>query len=97
MTNNQIIANEVITNGLMTENEVIEMFEAGYRLPFHTYAEWARMGYQVQKGSKAVIKTMLWKPITKTDKETGEKETKMIMVKAALFSNEQVAKIKPLI
>lgn len=94
MTNNQIIAREVITNGLMTENEVIATFEAGYRLPFHTYAEWSRMGYQVQKGSKAVIKTMLWKPIVKTDKETGEKETTMIMVKAALFSNEQVAKIE---
>ena len=93
MTNNQIIANEVITNGLMTENEVIEMFEAGYRLPFHTYAEWARMGYQVQKGSKAVIKTMVWKPVIKENEE-GEKETKMIMVKAALFSNEQVAKIE---
>lgn len=94
MTNNEIIANEVIFNELMTEEEVIATLEAGYRLPFHTYAEWQRLGYQVQKGEKAVIKTRLWKPITKKDEETGDNKTKMILVKAALFSNEQVAKIE---
>ena len=94
MTNNQIIFNEVVANGIMTENEALEILESGYRLPVHTYAEWQRMGYQVQKGEKAAIKTKLWKPVTKKDKETDEKEIKMIMVTAALFTNKQVAKIE---
>lgn len=97
MTNNQIIFNEVIANEIMTEAEAIAILESGYRLPVHTYAEWQRTGYQVQKGQKAKIKTMLWKPVTKKAKtENEEDETKMIMVKASLFTADQVAKIETL-
>jgi hypothetical protein len=56
----------------------------------YTFAEWQERGYKIIKGSKAVITTSLWKPVTKTNKETGKTETHFISVKANLFSREQV-------
>lgn len=96
MTNNEIIFNEVVMNGIFTEDEAINMIQNYGSLPIHTYTAWQAMGYQVQKGEKAAIKTMLWKPVKdkKASEETGEEKTKMIMVKAALFTFEQVAKIE---
>lgn len=55
-----------------------------------TFAEWQQRGYKVIKGQKALINTTLWKPVVKTNKETGAEEKQYIMVKASLFSAEQV-------
>ena len=94
MTNEKIIINEAIRHEIYTEHEVIEILKTGANLPIHTYAAWRSMGYQVQKGEKAAIKTKLWKPVTKKNKESEENEVKMIMVNAALFTKEQVQKIE---
>lgn len=62
--------------------------------PIHTYATWKTLGYQVQKGQKAVAGFKIWKHTAKEDKETGKTETKMFMTKAYFFTAAQVAPIK---
>ncbi len=59
----------------------------------HTYNAWKALGFQVQRGQKAVAKFTIWKHATKTDKETGEEESKMFMKTAAFFSASQVEPI----
>lgn len=59
----------------------------------HTYTAWKALGYQVQKGQKAVASFKIWKHTTKEDKETGKKESNMFMTKAFFFTAAQVAPI----
>ena len=82
MTNNEIIAMEKINNNLHPDTEL------------HTYAIWKSLGYQVQKGQKALVSTKLWKMVDVTNKKSGKKEEKMILCNASLFSYEQVKKIE---
>jgi uncharacterized protein (DUF1684 family) len=56
----------------------------------YTFAEWQSKGMKVKKGEKAIINTRLWKPVTTTDKQTGQTETHYILVKASLFAADQV-------
>ena len=60
MTNLEIVANEVVTNNLLTEEQVEEMIIKFGALPYKTYQEWKYSGYQVKKGSKAIIKTSIF-------------------------------------
>ena len=60
----------------------------------HTYAAWKELGYQVQKGQKAVAKFPVWKYTSKKNEETGEEENAhMFMKTASFFRLEQVAPI----
>ena len=59
----------------------------------HTYTAWKELGYQVQKGQKAVAKFLIWKRKVKTDDETGKSEAKMFMTRAAFFTRGQVQAI----
>lgn len=56
----------------------------------HTYATWKQLGYQVQKGQKAIAQFVIWKHTSGTDKETGEEKEKMFMKKASFFKASQV-------
>ena len=82
----------------MTNIEIIEMEKVNNHLhpdcELHTYAIWKSLGYQVQKGQKALISTKLWKMVDVKDKKTGKKQEKMILCNASLFSYEQVKKIE---
>lgn len=62
--------------------------------PIHTYATWKALGYQVQKGQKAIASFRIWKHTEKENKETGKKETNMFMTKAFFFTSAQVAPIQ---
>lgn len=62
--------------------------------PIHTYAAWKALGYQVQKGQKAVANFKIWKHTTKEDKDTGKQESNMFMTRAFFFTGSQVAPIK---
>lgn len=94
MTNLEIVANEVVTRNLLTEEQVEEMIVKFGALPYKTYQEWKYSGYQVKKGSKAIIKTKLWKKVKeKKEKEEDKDPTKFILVNASLFGAEQVEKI----
>lgn len=96
MTNLEIVASEVVTKKLLTEEQVEEMLSKFGALPYMTYQEWKYKGYQVKKGSKAVIKTKLWKKVKSKDKEkeeSEEKTSKFILVNASLFGIDQVEKI----
>lgn len=79
MSNNEIIAMESMLIGFEYNTENL-----------FTFAEWQQRGYKVIKGMKAIINTNLWKPVTKINKETGAEEKQYIMVKASLFSIDQV-------
>lgn len=95
MTNLEIIASEVITRELLTKEQVNEMLEKFGMLPYMTCQEWKYKGYQVKRGSKAVIKTKLWKKVKNKKKdEDNEEESKFIMVSASLFDSSQVEKIE---
>lgn len=63
--------------------------------PIHTYAAWRELGYQVQKGQKAVAQFVIWKHSgDKVDSETGEeKPGKMFMKRASFFKASQVQAI----
>lgn len=85
MTNIEIINGEL---------ELMERMDLEGKLK--TYAEWKKLGYQVQKGQKAFIKPKLWKVVQKKEKdeEGNEKKAKGFIMKAsALFSPHQVQKV----
>lgn len=62
----------------------------------HTYNAWKAMGFQVQKGQKAVAQFVIWKHKNgKVDEETGEEGAgRMFMKKASFFTRKQVEKIE---
>lgn len=94
MTNLEIVASEVVANNLLTEEQVEEMILKFGTLPYKTYQEWKYEGYQVKKGSKAIIKTKLWKKVKENKVKDDEQDTsKFILVKASLFGADQVEKI----
>ena len=64
--------------------------------PIHTYAFWKELGYQVQKGQKAVTQLTIWKHVNgKVDESTGEEgEAKMFMKTASFFAAHQVKEIE---
>lgn len=62
--------------------------------PIHTYQTWKEMGFQVQKGEKAVCKLHIWKHTTRKakteDGSEGEAVSQMFMTSAAFFAMHQV-------
>ena len=54
-----------------------------------TYKQWQEKGAQVRKGQKATP-IIFWKPIEKTDKKTGEKDSFMLVRSYSVFNAEQV-------
>jgi hypothetical protein len=86
MNNAQIIFNEsveLMKNGLIgtTGRKItIEYEKDGEKVketinepePIHTYAEWKKAGFQVQKGQKAVASFTIWMWTEKTGKLTKE-------------------------
>jgi len=85
LTNKEIILNEMILNNINLETKI------------DTYAGWNRNGYTINKGSKALFTTQIWKPCkNKNNKEIQEgqqQNSKMYIVKASYFSADQVTKI----
>ena len=105
MTNAEIIFNAgqaLAKDGIIncTGNEIEATNDKGETVmiketePIHTYATWKALGYQVQKGQKAVASFKIWKHTTKEDKETGKKESKLFLTKAFFFTSAQVAPIQ---
>lgn len=86
-TGKMMLAKFVDENGDEVEKEIPEP-EA-----IHTYAMWKQLGYQVQKGEKAVARFAIWKYVTNKN-EDDEEEPKMFMKNAAWFKASQVAPIK---
>lgn len=58
--------------------------------PIHTFATWKHLGFNVQKGQKAVARFSIWKYTGKIDEETGEEHSRMFMKNSAFFSLSQV-------
>lgn len=69
--------------------------------PIHTFATWKKLGYQVQKGEKAIAEFMVWKmckpskkQVEEAKKNDEEAKSKMIKKMAYFFKSSQVQKIE---
>lgn len=97
MTNEQIIINEALTNGIFTEEQVEEFVRNGVSIPLHTAEYWKRQ-YKclIKKGEKATVTTMLWKKKKrKTDEEDLDQEAEeFYLAKSHLFTIDQVEKMR---
>lgn len=111
MTNDQIILRRSIVlmeQGLIgTTGRSIELEqEDGSKttipepIPIHTFAGWKSLGYQVQRGQKAIAKFPIWKHKSggsHKNRNTGEEEStveKMFLTDAFFFSQNQVEPIE---
>ena len=63
--------------------------------PIHTYSVWKELGFQVQKGQKAVAQITIWKyKAGKHNEETDTDETsRMFLKRASFFTRKQVEAI----
>lgn len=104
MTNAQIIFNEsqrLAAEGIIKyTGRVFKMQDmAGDEVivketeEIHTYNAWKDMGFQVQKGEKAVAQFVIWKYRGKVNEETNEEEGQMFMKMASFFTRKQVKAI----
>lgn len=60
----------------------------------HTYQKWKSMGYQVQKGEKAVASFPIWKHVQKKPENEGDAPIERMFLKtSAFFTMSQVEKI----
>jgi len=82
MTNKEILMTERILNNV------------DFDLEINTFAGWNRNGYTINKGSKALFTTQIWKPCKNKNKETEQEQKRMYLVKASYFSINQVTKIE---
>ena len=84
ITNEEIIYYAAVTAGLDPSKE------------YFTYNQWKLKGYQVQKGSKAVLTVGLWTPTKASKKqiEEGKEGVRCYLKTSALFTKDQVAPIE---
>lgn len=82
ITNREIIMTEKILHNIDIDKIV------------DTYAGWNKQGFTINKGSKAIFQTKIWKPTILKNKDTQESHKKLIMVNASFFTIEQVTKIE---
>ena len=105
MTNAQIIYNEsmnLMEQGIIgTTGRTFEAIDGeGNKImvqepeEIHTYATWKSMGFQVQKGQKAVASFAIWKhTIRKAKTEDEEDKESMFLKVSSFFKRSQVAPI----
>lgn len=115
MTNAMIIFNasqELAEQGIIKytgrvytyEDEEGNKIECKETEELHTYKEWQRLGYQVNKGQKTIAKIMIWNFTNKPSKaakaaaEAAGKEVESdphyYMKEACFFSASQVSKVE---
>jgi len=81
MSNLEILTTTFMLNGLQFDIK-----------NFDTFAGWKRRNKKIKKGSKAVLKTKIWKP-SKYKNEDGEEKKGMFLVSASYFAIEQTEAI----
>jgi len=104
MTNAEIIYRESIrlakegiieTTGRMLtlEKDDGETVQVPEPVAIHTYERWREMGYQVQKGEKAIARIRIWKKAKSIKQEDGTViEGPMFLKDACFFQASQVRK-----
>lgn len=89
MTNSQIIMNNSIA---LAEAGILKIGADGLPETIHTYEGWRSIGFQVQKGQKAVAKFAIWKHTpARTKKDGTEMPEGMFLKTSAWFTADQVA------
>lgn len=103
MNNEQIIYNDVIEMGILSEQEAIDQIEEYGELQFHTLQGWKQRNRLVKKGEHALWETRLWKKKKKKDNEQDEKSLDsaqmpssrdFYLAKSFIFSFEQTEKME---
>lgn len=116
MTNAQIILEEsqelaeqgiIEYTGNIVEFEVVGGENDGMIIeyketePIHTFATWKKLGYQVQRGEKAIAQFKVWKmckpskkQIEESKKNDEDVQPKMIKKMSHFFKASQVQKIE---
>lgn len=106
MTNAQIIYNasmSLMKQGIIgTTGRVFEAIDGeGNKITvqepeeIHTYQTWKSLGFQVQKGQKAVASFAIWKhTVKKAKKEDEEDKESMFLKVSSFFARSQVAPIE---
>lgn len=102
MTNEMIVFNErckLMDEGILAgTGRTVKLNDVEREEPeeLFTYQAWKSLGYQVQKGEKAIAKITIWK-YRKTTKENekGEEEEQanMFLTTASFFKKSQVKEI----
>ena len=97
MTNQQIIANLALEEGIYTESQIVAFIESGIEIPLHTFMGWSDRGFKVNKGATG-IETRLWKKKNEpTEDILSSEETStenFYLCKSYLFRLDQVESIK---
>ena len=106
MTNAQIIFNEsmnLMKQGIIgtTGRTMTAIDGEGNEITFeepeaiHTYQRWKALGYQVQRGQKAVASFAIWKyAVRKAKTEDEEDKNTMFLKVSSFFSQSQVSAIQ---
>jgi len=83
MNNRDIIRAAAIAAGVVTEDELSRMGQAGDSLPFHTSSGWKALGYRVRdKEKEKGFEVKLWR----------KKDDKFYLLKSFLYREDQVEK-----
>lgn len=91
MTNDEIIRQAALDNGILTEMQLVELMDNGEDVPLHTLHGWAERGrkkginYKVRKGEHG-IGVMLWKK----KKSKNNNVIEFYKAEAYLFSDKQM-------
>lgn len=81
---------------VIVENEDGEKKELDVPEEIHTYQVWKELGFQVQKGEKAIARFPIWKYTSKKIEKDGEEVEKsnMFMKTASFFKASQVKEME---
>lgn len=81
MKNEEIIGKAAVMSGIMTEDEIKAMMDAGKEIPLHTLQGWNLRGnYKIKEGAEP-IEVKLWKK-----KDDGS----FYLAKAKLYAESQM-------
>lgn len=91
MTNIEIIVNALLDNGVIEEEEALELVENDELKDYKSFEQWKQLGFSIKKGEHRLASCLIWKPEETTD-EDGKKASRFVKRWANIFSKEQVEK-----
>lgn len=91
MTNIEIIVNALLDNGVIEEEEALELVENDELKDYKSFDQWKQLGFSIKKGEHRLASCLIWKPEETTD-EDGKKASRFVKRWANIFSKEQVEK-----
>ena len=91
MTNIEIIVNALLDNGVIEEEEALELVENDELKDYKSFEQWKQLGFSIKKGEHRLASCLIWRPEETTD-EDGKKASRFVKRWANIFSKKQVEK-----